>query len=292
MTEPYGARSPGLIDRAVIAMTSRLPNNWGGLRVAIGLRRIVTARMASDGSVDVERWGLRMRLHPRDNGCEKGALFTPQMYEVPERMELAAEIDKAVAAGRTFVFVDVGANVGLFSLYVASYAGAKAKILAIEPEPENVRRLRFNVTSNPGVPIRVIPLAVEARSGSVALETNRRDRGGTRTRPINQCRQAGAVEVECLPLQDVLRREGVISIDALKIDVEGAEDRVLVPFFQDAARSLWPRFILIEDSRDSWRLDLFSVLLQCGYMVAAKTKQNTMLRRCEKSSVIPVQTIA
>jgi hypothetical protein len=178
MTEPFGARRPGLIDTAVIAATSRLPNNWLGLRVAIGLRRIVTMRIESDGGLDVERWGLRMRLHPLHNGCEKGALFTPQMYEVPERMELTAEIEKATAAGRTFVFVDVGANVGLFSLFVASYAGANAKILAIEPEPENVRRLRFNVTSNPGVPIRVIPLALDDRAGSLALEANRRDRGG------------------------------------------------------------------------------------------------------------------
>jgi hypothetical protein len=82
MTEPYGARHPGLIDKTVIAVTSHLPNNWLGLRVAIGLRRIVTMRMAGDRGMDVERWGLRMRLHPRHNGCEKGALFTPQMYNV------------------------------------------------------------------------------------------------------------------------------------------------------------------------------------------------------------------
>lgn len=292
MTEPYGARRPGLIDKAVIAATSRLPNNWVGLRVAIGLRRIVTMRMAGDGGLDVERWGLRMRLHPRDNGCEKGALFTPQMYEVRERLELAAEIDRALAAGRTFVFVDVGANVGLFSLYVASCAGASAKILAIEPEPENIRRLRFNLASNPGVPVRVIPHALDASSGSVALETNCRDRGGTRTRPMNECGQTGAFEVECLALQEVLRRESVESIDALKVDVEGAEDRILVPFFRDAAQSLWPRLILIEDSLASWHCDLFSVLARCGYVVVAKTKQNTMLRRCEKSSVIPARTIA
>jgi FkbM family methyltransferase len=236
-------------------------------------------RMAGDADLDVERWGLRMRLHPRHNDCEKGALFTPQMYEVPERMELSAEIDGANTAGRTFVFVDIGANVGLFSLFVASCAGANAQILAIEPEPENLRRLHFNVAANPGVPIRVIPLAVDERAGNVALETNCRDRGGTRTRPVNLDCQTGSVEVECLPLLDVLRREGVLSIDALKIDVEGAEDRILVPFFRDAAAPLWPGFILIEDSRDSWRLDLFSALAKCGYVVTSRTKQNVILRR-------------
>jgi FkbM family methyltransferase len=67
------------------------------------------------------------------------------------------------------VFVDIGANVGLFSLFVASQAGANAKILAIEPEPENVRRLRFNVAANPDAPIRVLPIALGEATGMVAL---------------------------------------------------------------------------------------------------------------------------
>jgi FkbM family methyltransferase len=279
MTKPYGALAPGWLDRTVIASTSCLPDNWLGLRLAIGLRRIVTMRLARDSGLDVERWGMRMRLHPRHNGCEKGALFTPQMYESPERAELRAEIDRAKAAGRTFVFVDIGANVGLFSLFVASHAGANARILAIEPEPENLQRLRFNIAANPDVPIRVVAMALNECAGTLALEVDRRDRGGTRARPLSQTDEADTVHVECRPLLDVLGLEGVASIDALKIDVEGAEDKILVPFFRDAAEPLWPRLILIEDSRGSWRVDLFSVLANHGYTVTARTRQNVMLRR-------------
>jgi FkbM family methyltransferase len=89
------------------------------------------------------------------------------MYEAPERAELVSEIDKAKGLGRTFVFVDIGAKVGLFSLFVASYAGTNAKILAIEPEPENLRRLRFNVAANPDIPIQVIALALGESAGRV-----------------------------------------------------------------------------------------------------------------------------
>jgi FkbM family methyltransferase len=226
-----------------------------------------------------------MRLHPRRNGCEKGALFTPQMYETPERRELAVEIDKPKAGGRPFIFIDIGANVGLFSLFVASRAGAGARILAIEPEPENLRRLQFNVASNPGIPIQVAAVALDEKSGRVAVETNLRDRGGTRTRPLTQHAQAGVVEAECLPLTALLDREGFGSVDALKIDIEGAEDRVLVPFFRDAPETLWPRFIVIEDSSGAWRVDLFSFLAERGYAVAARTKQNVMLRRIADSAV-------
>src|SRR5450631_2307746 len=179
MIGPYGASAMTLLDDAVIAVTSRLPDNWLGLRLAILLRRIVTMRLPGDSGLDIERWGLRMRLHPRRNGCEKGLLFTPQMFEVRERAELATEIKKVGAAGRPFVFIDIGANVGLFSLFVASCAARNATILAFEPEPENVRRLKFNIDANPGLPIRVFPFALAEKEGSVLLEVDCRDRGGT-----------------------------------------------------------------------------------------------------------------
>jgi O-antigen ligase len=153
---PYGSCLPSRLDRAIIATTSRLPDNWAGLRLAIGLRRLTTMRLPGDSGLDVVRFGFKIRLHPRRNGCEKGLLFTPQMYEARERAALAAEIDKAAAAARPFVFVDIGANVGLFSLFVASRIGRHGTILAIEPEPGNIRRLRFNVAANPDVPIRVL----------------------------------------------------------------------------------------------------------------------------------------
>jgi FkbM family methyltransferase len=280
MTEPFGALAPAWIDRLVMAATSRLPDNWLGLRLAILLRRVVTARLPGDAGLDVVRWGLRMRLHPRRNGCEKGVLFTPQMYEAGEREELFAAIDAARAAGRRFEFVDIGANVGLFSLLVASYAGANARILAIEPEPENLTRLRFNMSLNPAIAIDVAGLALGERAETVALDIDRRDKGGTRTRPLAQ--RAGGLHVECRPLLSVLREAGVSRIDALKIDVEGNEDAVLVPFFREAPQSLWPDLIIVEDARELWREDLFSLLTNNGYDVARRTRLNVVLRRGEQ----------
>jgi FkbM family methyltransferase len=279
-SEPDAPAPLRRLDRLVIALTSRLPDHWLGLRLAILLRRIVTQRLTGDCGIDVERWGLRMRLHPRRNGCEKGLFFTPQMYEVRERAELAREIADVRATGRAFVFIDIGANVGLFSLFVASRAGGKARILAFEPEPESIRRLRFNIHANPGIKVQVFPFALGGQSGTVLLLTDRRDRGGTRTLPPKEgVASADAIAVECRPLLDVLMEEGLQSVDALKIDVEGAEDTILVPFFRDAPRSLWPRLLIVEDTSGWWRVDLFSELKALGYMVIARTKLNVMLRR-------------
>src|SRR5260370_7469694 len=173
----FGALVPGSFDRAVIALTSRLPDNWLGLRLAIALRRLVTMRLAyPDDALDVIRWGVRLRLHPRDNGCEKNLLFTPQMYEPAERAELAAEIERAKADGSPFVFVDIGANVGLFSFFVAARAARNAPILAVEPHPANLSPLPFTIRIHPAVPISIASVALPANAANVALHVDRRTR--------------------------------------------------------------------------------------------------------------------
>ena len=70
----------------------------------------------------------------------------------------------------------------------------------------------------------------------MTLEIDPRDRGGTRTRPLQDSGVADAgIQVECKTLAQVLAQENVQAIDALKIDVEGAEDAILLPFFKDGA---------------------------------------------------------
>lgn len=277
----YGALAPGPFDRTILALTCRLPDNWLGLRLAILLRRAVTMRLDYPaGALDVERWGLRLRLHPRDNGCEKNLLFTPQMYEPIELRELAAEIARVKRQGRPFVFVDIGANVGLFSLFVAAHTGTDARILAIEPEPGNFRRLNFNIGVNPKLPIKVISTALSDEAGELAIELHGRDRGGSRTTKLARAEAlTGAVLVPSQTLLQLLRHERVEAIDALKIDVEGFEDVILLPFFQEAALAMWPRLIIIEDARGTWKADLVSLMLSKGYSIAARSKLNIILQR-------------
>ena len=62
-----------------------------------------------------------------------------------------------------------------------------------------------------------------------------------------------AIKVPSLRLQRILDDAGVSHVDALKIDVEGFEDRVLTGFFKEAPPSLWPRAVVIEHlSRNEW----------------------------------------
>ena len=143
---------------------------------------------------------MRLRLHPIDNGCEKNLLFIPQMYETTELAALSREIDAARAWQREFAFVDIGANVGLFSMFVAAAADTGAKIIAVEPERGNFERLLFNIQSNPGVPIRAIRAALSDEPGELVVEHLGKGRGGTRARlaSISTERDAQRVQAQTL----------------------------------------------------------------------------------------------
>ena len=273
---PFGSHAPGRLDRALLAAMRSLPNNWLGLRLAILLRRMVTMRPRA--AFDVELWGLRLRLYPVGNGCEKKALFTPQMYDVTERGVLAEAIERRLAAGGSFTFIDVGANVGLYSLFVATRVRARGRIIALEPQPAILDRLRFNLSANPQLGIEVQPLAVSDHEGTATLRIDRDDSGGTRIDRDMAPDGAETVAVRCRPLLAILNDAGVTAIDALKIDVEAAEDLVLVPFLRDAPASLLPRLVLIEDTSGYWRTDVFALLAQHGYTVFARSRHNLALR--------------
>jgi FkbM family methyltransferase len=228
--------------------------------------------------VDTAIWNSRMRLYPSQNSCEKNALFTPQMFDALELAVLAAAIDERVANGKTFTFVDIGANVGLYSLYVASRGGARARILALEPQPGIVDRLRFNVDINANRNIEILPTAVADREAEMDLVIDERDSGGTRLDKHGTTGSTMAVRVTCRPLAAILDQNGISSIDALKIDIEGAEDLALAPFLQTAPRELLPGLVLIEDRPQDWSVDLYGLMQERGYVIAARSRQNAVLR--------------
>jgi FkbM family methyltransferase len=277
-SSPWGSHLPDARDRAVLALTQGMPANWLGQRLAILFRRLVMRRLG-EGGLDTTLWGMRLRLYPRHNGCEKNALFTPQMYDTLERGVLADAIKQRLEGRGAFTFVDIGANVGLYSLFVAACAGSRARILAIEPQPGIVERLRFHLAANASADIAHLPIALSDRAGEMTLVLNDSDSGGTHLDKQDGRQSVGErITVPTRPLVDVLKEAGIEAVDALKIDVEGAEDIVLAPFLRDAPPSLLPHLILIEDTRGFWGVDLFALLAGRGYTVAQRSRHNVVLR--------------
>jgi FkbM family methyltransferase len=261
--------------RMCIAATRSMPANWLGLRLAMIFRKPAIKTTGNNG-IDTELWGLRLRLHPADNGCEKNALFTPQMYDVVEREALARAIEMH-RKDQDFIFVDIGANAGLYSLYVAALTHDRAKIIAIEPQPHMVDRLAFNIKRNTLRSICIVQAAISDTPGQAMFGINSRDYGGSGL--MSKRVTCAGITVPVRTLMSVLNEAGADHIDALKIDIEGAEDQALVPFLADAPQALLPHLIIIEDSRTEWKRDLFGMLAQLAYREYGRSRHNRILER-------------
>jgi FkbM family methyltransferase len=268
---PFGTHAPSGFARWAIERTRALPNRWAARRMAHLLRRLAIQSLRG-APVDTEALGARMRLYPYNNICEKKVLFTPQFFD-PEEL---GQLKSAIRDG--FTFVDVGANVGAYSLFVAAQAGLGARILAVEPQPDVFDRLAYNIRQNPFGTIKAVACAVADKSGELTLFLDPRNKGESSVKIVGSS-QAPMIRVPAVTLLELLTSEGFTRLDALKLDVEGAEDLILDPFFRDAPASLHPALIIIEDGRERWQTDLGRLLAAQGYRLARRTRLNLIYER-------------
>ena len=268
---PFGSFAPKAYLARIIARTRAASDSFLGRKIAYALRRL-GLRSLDGAPVDIESLGAKMRLYPSGNVCEKRVLFTPQYFDAVERELLVSRLRDG------FTFIDIGANIGAYSLFVAARAGRGARILAVEPQPEIFARLAFNIAQNPFGTVKAVACALADKPGELTLFIDPTNRGESSVRILNS--SAGtSVKVPAMTLLALVEGEGYERIDAMKLDVEGAEDLILEPFLRDAPQALWPGFIVIEDSRQRWQTDLVGLLERSGYKLVAQTRLNLVFER-------------
>ena len=177
--------------------------------------------------------GASFRFYHQASATERGALFNPD-YNLEELDFLRAHVP---AGG---VFVDVGANVGTYALALARHVGASGKVIAIEPHPVTHARLAFNNAASGFTQVRLVAAAAGAADGELLIETDGDNLGASHIVSGEAASQGhqGAVAAAAAHPRRGRRRH----VDALKIDVEGFEDRVLTGFFsRSAADAVAPR---------------------------------------------------
>lgn len=270
-TSPYGTHAPGFLVRQTLALSSRMPDSWLGRRLAFALRWM-SVKALRGAPVDLETLGARMRLYPYNNVCEKRVAFTPQYFDARERELLAARI------GENFAFIDVGANVGAYALFVAARAGSGARILAVEPQPEIFERLTANIRLNPFGTIKAVACALADKAGDVTLFLDPKNKGESSVKIIGSS-HVTSVRVPAMTLLGLLEDEGFKHVDAIKLDVEGAEDLILAPFLRDAPDALLPRLFIIENGHGRWQADLPALLKQRGFSLIETTRLNLLYER-------------
>ncbi|MHC4220673.1 MAG: FkbM family methyltransferase, partial [Planctomycetota bacterium] len=139
--------------------------------------------------------------------------------------DITTFIRARLAPGDTFI--DVGANVGYHTLLAAKLVGESGRVAAIEASPAIFRSLQHNLDLNDdtGV-VRAVNMAAADVPGTVQIHSGPVHNVGLTT-TLESRGLAPEAEVAAAPLADLLEPVEIETSRLVKIDVEGAEDRVL-----------------------------------------------------------------
>lgn len=123
------------------------------------------------------------------------------------------------------VFVDVGANTGIYTLKAAKHFNNNGSVLAIEPFPDVLTTLFQSVRANGFTNVRLRNFCAAERTGSASLWMNQNQPNLFSL--VKQEEIASCLSTLTVALDDLFVWEGLNRLDYLKIDVEGAEQQVL-----------------------------------------------------------------
>jgi FkbM family methyltransferase len=139
---------------------------------------------------------------------------------------LTAWIERRLSHGD--VFVDVGANVGYFTLLAAKCVGTTGKVVAIEPQPEIFQHLSAHVTANALQNVRLVNEAAVGpdEAGTVTLYWGGDANIGS-TSMLSHGEQSRSTTAAARPLASILTDDECRRARIIKIDVEGVEAKAV-----------------------------------------------------------------
>lgn len=123
--------------------------------------------------------------------------------------------------------LDIGAHCGFHTLLLSKSVGPRGRVLAFEPSPWDRKRLRLHVAMNFCWNVRVLPWALGEQHGSATLYVVRENTVLNSLRPQPSVSPGTPMEVTVRRLDSVLSQLGIMKVDFVKLDVEGAELAVL-----------------------------------------------------------------
>jgi FkbM family methyltransferase len=209
------------------------PEEWPGHSSRVGepLKAVVGSYV---NSLEFARRALSQADASADYAIAEGdgfRLFASPSDAAVGRHVLAGKYESEVVAVFRSVLrpgmgvLDIGANIGYFTMVSAMLVGPSGRVLAVEPNPDNARMVEASRVLNGFDQVTVLQAGAGRALGLLALNTSHSN-GTTSTLDAIAASVLEARTVACLPLDRVVPAVG--SIDLIKIDVEGAEYNALV----------------------------------------------------------------
>lgn len=226
--------------RLVSWYARKLPEHPGKGRV---LQRLMDA-LCSDGGWFRSASGARFYVDPGEYIGR--AVMTTGAFE-PQSIRLAIETMRDATGG---VFLDVGANQGIFSCAVGCAAGCQ--VVAVEAAPKAFVRLQRNVLANSGLRVALVHTCAAAATGTIEFfvprDGHRAAWGGPNPKQSVAREDLLSFWSSAAPLETILADLAVPSVHLLKIDVEGFELEVFRGL--DWEGRFRPRHIIMECDPD------------------------------------------
>ena len=249
--EPCGTRAPGGYERAVLALTRAMPDNWLGLRLAILFRRSddgASARAAATRRCGACGCGsIRAAMAARRTRCSRRRCSTRWSARV------LAEATCGDKRGAIHLRRYRGECRALFAL---SRSCGDVRTLAIEPQPGILERLRFHLAANPAAKVDVLPIALSDREGEVDTRAESTATAAARTSTSSDGRKDRASASPCHASHCWRCWRGRHHGDRRAEDRRGGRrgHRAGAVSARRTA-ALLPSLILIEDTRGFWGID-------------------------------------
>lgn len=248
----------------MLTLTRNFPRIRGFGLVANVLKRFYLRK--ARGSITTDVLGFRMVLDPTQS-FDGELLFYPQICDYREVRFIQGRLKEGG------IFLDIGANIGFYSLFASRIVGPAGVVIAIEADPYNCDRLKENIALNSCHNVEVVGSGVSDARECLRLGVDPAHRGGS------SFLRGGAygIQVECAPLLEIVSDRRLPHVDGLKIDIEGFEFRVLKRFFEDADSTLYPQFMIVERQLkwiEKGGGDVVELLTNQGYKIHSSSKLN------------------
>lgn len=259
---PFGTFAPNFIQRAIIRLARGSILRRGLFRskvtgLILGLGR---------GKLDIHFRGAAFRLNGERNLIEYGLLLVPEYNRV--------DIDFLLEdAPEDAVFLDLGCNIGLYSLPLAA-ARPKGRVVSIDANPRMMAQIAWNAAAGAQANLSFVHAAVSDHEGTADLVIRKDDVA------IVAVQENTGGSMPLRTLQSLVDELGLGRIHGLKIDIEGHEDRALVPFLDGCSPELRPDRIVIEKAgADVDYPGCTAAFQRHGYVLVARTRNNSLYRR-------------